>query len=233
MLTLTILTSLGLRRAKPSSVQGYTTRRHLLLDFDHRSREQVFGLTRLIHESYPELGGYIILKSSEPKRPGNVWLNYRQGCFAFRKKGRYHIVFDNDVGYEKCCTIIETLVTLDILDRRYGDIRKFRGDMTLRVSGRVESWGVIPKPQIVAGFMDITKWGGFSGIEEYLRMYRAVNLSGFSRLLCQLRLLREHTVSTVFEYLRTLFFWIPQSRYFFHYFRFLDYFVRPHVDNHS
>jgi len=170
------LTNSGIHRATDLIVEGYTTRLHLLLDFDHKSLAQVAGLCRLIQESWPDVGDCLVLESSKSS-PGKVtWIAHTVGVLPIADKANYHAIFDGLIGYDGCTKIIVSLVELDVLDFRYREIRKFRGDMTLRVGRRVESRRVVPAPKI-ALFLPASKpYFAVGGISMYLERWNACNV---------------------------------------------------------
>jgi len=173
------LTNSGIHRATDLIVEGYTTRLHLLLDFDHKSLAQVAGLCRLIQESWPETGDCLIMESSKAP-PGKVtWIAHTVGVLPIADKANYHAVFDGLIGYDSCTKIIVSLVELDVLDFRYREIRKFRGDMTLRVSKRVESRRTIPAPKIVLFLPSPFKYYAVGGISMYLERLSTTNTATF------------------------------------------------------
>jgi len=119
---------------KPTPIIGYTTRLHLLIDLDNTTLTKAIKLCTLIIEQYPKIGSALICLSSE--KPYRQWLRYTSTArpLIVRSLPSYHIIFDNVVGYNLCCRILETLAGLDILNEDYAKIRDFRGDMTLRIS---------------------------------------------------------------------------------------------------
>jgi len=156
-------------------VEGYTTRLHLLLDFDHKSLAQVAGLCRLIQRSWPETGDCLIMESSKAP-PGKVtWIAHTVGVLPIADKANYHAIFDGLIGYDACTKIIVSLVELDVLDFRYREIRKFRGDMTLRVGRRVESRRTIPAPKVALFLPASRPYFAVGGISMYLDRWNATN----------------------------------------------------------
>ena len=134
---------------EPDLIIGYTTRRHLLLDLDNCSRDKACRLAVKIMDAWPEVGECLVVLSSPA--PLTVELRYSWNNWPWIKTTRsnYHLVFDNQVGYNKCCRICECLAGLGVLNRDYVKLREFRGDMTLRVSSAPLSTGLKPRPQPV------------------------------------------------------------------------------------
>lgn len=149
---------------------GYTTRRHLLLDLDKTRLDKVVKLTRMIMSQWPEVGDVLILRSSEGS--GRIDLKYDNYQRPYHKRDgdSFHLVFNNSIGYNKCCRIIEALAGVHILNRDYAKLREFRGDMTLRISPSVLSTGVKPAPVIITGILNKSEKREGTGIADYLRV---------------------------------------------------------------
>jgi hypothetical protein len=136
----------------------------------------VAGLCRLIQESWPDVGDCLVLESSKSS-PGKVtWIAHTVGVLPIADKANYHAVFDGLIGYDSCTKIIVSLVELDVLDFRYREIRKFRGDMTLRVGRRVESRRVIPAPKLMRYLSSPFPYFAVGGISMYLERWNACNV---------------------------------------------------------
>jgi len=135
-------------------VAGYTTREHLLLDLDAGSRGDAEWLANYVMKNYPEVGDCILLKTSRG----------------------WHLVFDNRIGYNKACTIIEHLAEQGYLEPNYVRIRKFRVDMTLRVSGRWETTGYRPPPKLICRIHNPWNRRHDGLIKTYLAVWTAFQL---------------------------------------------------------
>ena len=167
------MTLLDKHTVLPKSVIGYTTRSHLLLDLDDTSFIKARRLATLLQEEYPELGDVLIVESS-PGYPGrNYWKVTNVGVVPYPALPSYHLIFDNDIGYARCCEIITTLANLDVIDKEFIEIREFRGDMTLRVSERPERVRTIPKPKAVYFKRGGKSSYGIQGISRYLLLASA------------------------------------------------------------
>jgi hypothetical protein len=95
-------------------VTGYSTKDHLLLDFDHpASLNMIARLIRMIQEEYKFLGDCLLALSSPMK---------------------HHAVFDSRTSWAKIVNVTEVLAGIGLLNRDYMEIRKFRKDLTLRIS---------------------------------------------------------------------------------------------------
>lgn len=153
---------------EPDLIIGYTTRRHLLLDLDKTTLPKVARLTRMIMDQWPEVGDALIMRSSEGS--GRIDLKYDNYHRPYHKLDgdSYHLIFNNTIGYNKCCRIIEALAGVHILNRDYVKLREFRGDMTLRVSPQVLASGVKPAPVAVAGIANKVCLAQGEGIARYL-----------------------------------------------------------------
>ena len=153
---------------EPDLIIGYTTRRHLLLDLDRTTLTKVPMLTRMIRAQWPEVGDALIMRSSEGS--GRIDLKYDNYHRPYHKLDgdSYHLIFDNTIGYNKCCRIIEALAGVHILNRDYVKLRTFRGDMTLRVSPQVLASGVKPAPVAIVGIKNEQSRGSGDGIAQYL-----------------------------------------------------------------
>jgi hypothetical protein len=155
---------------KPALIVGYTTRRHLMLDLDNASLGKVCAMAKQIMHSWPELGSCLVVQSSE--RPTKVELKYSWNNQPWIKRtgSNFHLVFNNDVGYNKIATICETLGTLNILEGSFMKMRKFRGDLTLRVSPSVLTTGIKPAPVPIVGLRNKEATREDGEILEYLRI---------------------------------------------------------------
>lgn len=155
---------------KPSLIVGYTTRRHLLLDIDNTSLGKACGMARHIMHSWPEVGSCLIVQSSE--RPDVVKLKYSWDNRPWIKveRSNHHLVFNNNIGYNKIATICETLGVLNVLEGSFIKMRKFRGDLTLRVTPSVLSTGVKPAPMPIVGLRNYESIREDGAIWEYLRV---------------------------------------------------------------
>jgi hypothetical protein len=155
---------------KPALIVGYTTRRHLLLDLDNTSLGKACAMARHIMHSWPEVGSCLVVQSSE--RPVTVKLKYSWNNRPWIKveRSNHHLIFDNTVGYNKIAIICETLGVLNVLEGSFIKMRKFRGDLTLRVSPSVLSTGVKPAPRPIVGLRNPESSRADGMIAEYLRI---------------------------------------------------------------
>ena len=143
----------GVTRLQPNLIVGYTTRQHLLLDLDDTSFNKARRLALMIMREWPEVGDCLIMSSS--RKHLNVGLKYSWNNHPWmsRESSNFHLVFNNRIGYNKCCTICETLAELGALNKDYAKIRTFRGDMTLRVSPQNLSTGAVKPQPFTIGFI--------------------------------------------------------------------------------
>lgn len=96
------------------TICGYTTKEHLILDFD--KTHNLFITERLVHmiqKEYPDVGDCLISQSSYDG---------------------YHCIFDNKISWKRIMHISRTLTSLDIVNRNFTKVRSFREDLTLRIS---------------------------------------------------------------------------------------------------
>lgn len=162
-------------------IVGYSTNNHLLLDFD---RAKCFLranlLTKMVQRDYPFVGHALMVQSSI---------------------GKYHVVFDDIISWSKITHVTQTLACLGVLNRDYMKIRKFREDLTLRISsvdrGFKQSLAPVPVGFVLLSnaseelqracktltYAEVSKL--FQGIDFYLSALSAYrNFSGLpSRLL--------------------------------------------------
>ena len=131
---------------EPDLIIGYTTRRHLLLDLDNCSQEKARRLALLIMAAWPEVGNCLIVLSSPAPLCVELRYSWNNWPWIRTRRSNYHLVFDNQVGYNKCCRICACLAGVGVLNRDYVKLREFRGDMTLRVSSAPLSTGLKPRP---------------------------------------------------------------------------------------
>lgn len=156
---------------KPHWVIGYTDRNHLMLDIDNCSYTKVLWLVKMLQVTYPKVGDCLIMESSHTKHRIEVRYTIRHKPYQKSWHNSYHLIFDNRIGYNCCVRIIELLAGLGILERSFLYMRHFRGDITMRVSPTVMSYGVksIPKP-IEYVYSDFTnRRDGYT--RRYFRFY--------------------------------------------------------------
>jgi hypothetical protein len=117
------LAGINLSKCQPNMklerlIVGYTTTSHLLLDLDkHKTLPVTVRFIRMIQRSYPDVGDCLLVDSSP-----NLVLKH------------YHAVFDAFQSWQRITDITQTLACLGALNRDYMKIRKFRQDLTLRIS---------------------------------------------------------------------------------------------------
>jgi hypothetical protein len=163
-----------------SIIVGYTTREHLLLDLDDTTKFKAVGLIRQIMRAWPEVGDALLLYSSTCTCKRWMYNPSYMHLKLTRRRENYHVVFNNNIGYEKCVQIILTLVALDALDRQFAEIRQFRGDMTLRVNWKPLSTGSTPPPQLVTYIYNRHTRSNDRMIQQYLSFRQLVLSSGRS-----------------------------------------------------
>jgi hypothetical protein len=161
----------NLNDEKPTFILGYTTRSYLLLDLDGTTLHNVLGLVREIMATWHNVGDALIMYSS--KCTGDGITAYHPNSNRFSRHGRlnFHVVFSNAIGYDRCVKIILTLFEFGVLNEDYIDIRKFRGDMTLRVSTKVLQERTISKPRPVAYIQNRATRKVGRGITAYQTLY--------------------------------------------------------------
>ena len=151
-------------------IVGYTTSNHLLLDLDNTTYQKVRALSKLIIQHFPKVGDALIMQSNTPR---NIPMKYPTPTIKpldFQYVSSYHLIFNNIIPYDYSCEIIEILASLDVLNEDYVKIRKFRGDMTLRVSPAYLYNETKPVPMI-KGYIKNNKNKGHDGmIWKYLRL---------------------------------------------------------------
>jgi hypothetical protein len=152
---------------------GYTTRSHLLLDLDETSTDRAAALAKLIIQSFPDVGDCLVVESSTPSK--RSYLKYDDRGIPHERwvYQNFHLVFDANIGYERCVAIIDTLVDLDILNSEYKQIRLFRGDMTLRVSPKWLQNRIIPRPKACMHIHNVETPFNYGGIDKYLKTLAA------------------------------------------------------------
>jgi hypothetical protein len=155
-------------------IVGYTTREHLVLDLDNTSLSKIISLVCELIYNYPDVGKCQIMQSSIEHGSSFTRVNKRGIPKHHFPKESYHLVFDNVIGYERCMTIINVLVDLDILDHQYRKIRSFRGDMTIRVSPMVLSDAVKDAPVPIMQILNIYNNKSDEKIRQYHRLRHSV-----------------------------------------------------------
>lgn len=157
---------------KPNIIIGYTTRKHLLLDLDNTTFNKAEYIIKLIQKKWSKVGDCLIMQSSTNKSGNNRPIYDSLICEFTSVMGNYHLIFDNYIGYNLCCKIIETLATLDILNADYVKIRTLRGDMTLRVSPIINIDGTKHIPINVGYICNNHLNRADGGIRDYLNLFR-------------------------------------------------------------
>jgi hypothetical protein len=116
-----------------------------------------------------KLGDCLISCSSD-----KVKKSFIENCLEKQTQGNYHCIFNNKIGYERICQIVNILSDLSILEPDYKLIREWRGDITLRVSpdNSKEAFRDIPKPIII---LDSFNDNNDDGIQYYLNCLMVVN----------------------------------------------------------
>ena len=171
---------------KPDLVIGYTTRKHLLLDLDDTTYIKATRVIDMLFKEFPEIGDCLIVISSVGKDEIKTKYDNFQRLYHKRDRLNIHLIFDNLIGYNKASRICEILAGLFIINKGYSDIRRFRGDLTLRISPKVNRYKTLPYPRILA--VKINKFKKRK--DGYIRDY--ISLLGFSRRLFLPRTHTEH-----------------------------------------
>lgn len=179
----------GLKRVPPNFLIGYTTREHLLLDLDNTTQERAHKLTAMIQSEWPQVGDCLILLSSTNPLTVNIRYSWNGRPWITTFRNNYHLVFDNIIGYNTACKICETLAELGVLNADYTKIRRFRGDMTLRVSCENQSTGgVKPPPEPVEYLLNTAQKWRDRKIEDYLAFRSAaLGLSPAAKMVAEVR----------------------------------------------
>jgi hypothetical protein len=110
-------------------ILGYSSQNQLLLDLDNCSVKKAIWLARMIQQEWPEVGDCLVVH-----------------CGA----DSHHLVFSNRLSWSKISKILSVLCGLGILEKDYMKIRRFRKDLTLRVSPKQEENKFKPTPLPVA-----------------------------------------------------------------------------------
>lgn len=158
---------------KPCPILGYTTRYHLLLDLDDTTYNKAARVVDLIFNTWPEVGDCLILISSKGSDDIRIKYDNFQRPYLKRDRLNLHLVFDNLIGYNKACKIISVLAGLHILNKGYDDIRRFRGDLTLRVSPKIQLGKYQDYPKVLVIKINFQKKRKDGYIKEYLSFLRA------------------------------------------------------------
>jgi hypothetical protein len=159
-------------------IVGYTTRQHLLLDLDNTNERKAIKLQGFIQRSWPEVGTALLVQTRADRTEVDIGYKHlpHPVPVILVYHGSYHLVFDNFIGYKRATDIILALVNLNILPQAYADIRKFRGDMTLRISKKVgkDDIAMVPRPvcYLAYGLKLRSRPRHLHGIALYLRALR-------------------------------------------------------------
>lgn len=155
---------------KEKYIIGYSTQDYLLLDLDNITLIKAKGLAKILQKQY-DLGNALIMQSTNKKRTV-----FTDNCLARDIEGNFHIIFNNQIGYDKICIIINTLAEIGILEKDYALIREWRGDVTLRVSpdNSLDAYRSIP---FIAGYVFANEniYNVDDGIKEYMNCLKVVN----------------------------------------------------------
>lgn len=124
----------------------------------------------MLFDEYPEVGDCLLLSTNNNEyRLDLKYNNFQRPYHKLNYRG-YHAVFDNLIGYNKCCKIIEILAELRILNKDYSDIRRFRGDMTLRITPKVLKYSYKDYPKILFELVNENKKRKDGYILKYVRV---------------------------------------------------------------
>lgn len=157
---------------KPCWNIGYTTKEHLCIDLDNTSFFNVTQLIKIIMLHYPQVGHALIMVSSMPKQV-EKWNYPPEKTPIFRRsKYNYHVIFNNFIGYESCCKIIETLAFLGIINEQYVRIREMRNDMTIRTSKTVCVTHVKHKPYPIDFIFNYNCKKEDNGITQFMKLWK-------------------------------------------------------------
>lgn len=148
-----------------------------MIDLDNSCLSKAVLLSKMLIRDYPSIGDCLILKSSDGTHRITVKPQCEPNKIIHYNRDNYMLVFNNIITYDLVCHIIEILAHLDIVDQAYFEIRKFRGDITLRVSSKSYSDRFIPPPERVAYvYHDSTcrRFGMILEFEKYLDIMKRI-----------------------------------------------------------
>lgn len=155
------------RRSDPHKyvVVGYSTNRHLLVDIDRSDLRRADWLAKHIQQTFPT-GDCLLMQSHEHDDTHT----YLSGLVPVHlRPGNYHLVYDAWLPWEKIMEICEYLEALGLVEKDYAEVRRWRGDLTLRISYRYdEGVDIIPVPKPVRYYRADYHYTGF-GIYLYLK----------------------------------------------------------------
>jgi len=160
----------------PMPVCGYTSAYQLLVDLDNSTFPEAYEVARLIYKTWPEVKAILIARSSE---------------------NHYHLVGGGLISHELQEEIMRTLLELNIINGRFGEVLQYRTDFTLRVSPKVSTAGYKPAPTPLIiindpGYIPTTyndEW--FGGILQYLMPLSIFNPGGVKKILISLGVLKD------------------------------------------
>lgn len=156
---------------KPLLIIGYTTKEHLCLDLDGTSPYRARALAKLIIDNWPTVGDCLIMQSSHGTGKMVLKGNGEGITRETVDRDNYHLIFDNLIGYDQSCRIIECIAACDIINSEYIRIRYMRNDMTLRVSSSILTSNEKPAPVPVDYVSNDHSEKGDGKIGEYLDFY--------------------------------------------------------------
>jgi hypothetical protein len=110
------ISGISLDRLNGKLICGYTAKNQLLIDLDNCSYYKAYCLARMIQREWPFVGDCLIVRCAPDS---------------------HHLVFSSRISWSKISRILDVLCGLKILEKDYMKIRKFRRDLTLRISPKL------------------------------------------------------------------------------------------------
>jgi hypothetical protein len=160
---------------KPGWIVGYSTIEHLCLDLDNTTLTKAHKLVKLIMREWPEVGDCLIAFSGGGGKDGIFTTWWEPFKFTqCRRLYNFHAVFDNKLSWNKITKITRTLAACGVLERDYEKIRKWRGDLTIRVSAKCSRISPKPPPEPVLYICNPYAKEHHGYIDRYLAFREAV-----------------------------------------------------------
>lgn len=117
-----------------------------MIDLDNSSLTKAVRLASTLILTWKHIGDCLILQSSGGTHRITTMPQCEPNKIIHYNRDNFMLIFDNIISYNLVCKIIEILAGLEIVQPAYFEIRKFRGDVTMRVSSKSYSDRLIGPP---------------------------------------------------------------------------------------
>jgi len=143
-----------------------------MIDVDVTTPYKALGLAKLLMEHYPEVGNCLIMRTHEDRHVLDQVPRYHTFRGLVFWRSNFHLIFGGMIGRDNVFAILDMLAGLDVLDQTFIDIRRDRGDMTLRINAMRFLDRARPAPEFYQFLLNVRYPFGGDGIERYLHYLR-------------------------------------------------------------